>query len=139
MAISLPSLISRVRVALADVPTDMMDDIQVYRDIQRADDFIDEMIRSGTTETMQEHTIVNLAAYYSYINYTSLAERQLGNVPAAAYLRIAALKEIALAFLRLISDVPLTDNLVPDWVQLRKLKTMAYSTLSSSLEMSDYE
>lgn len=139
MAISSSSLISRVRVALADVPTDMLDDIQVYRDIERANAFVTAILRESVTETLQEHAIINLAAYYSYVNYTSLAERQLGNVPQTAIIRLDALKQIARAFLELVSSIPITADLVPNDEVLRGLKSIGYTLLYSTQEMSDYE
>lgn len=115
MAIQLHTLINPVREGLSELPIDLASDEQIYRDLKLANSYINSIISSSfSDEDFQQDTIVALATYFSYVNYTSIAEREFGDVPITAQFRANLLKQIALAFLRQLTDLPIGDDLSVD-------------------------
>lgn len=137
MAITLSELILHVRAALADVTLDMVDDSQVYHDIKKAYEYVQQLVPASTISAQESYVsscIVNVAAYYTYVNYTSLAERQQGTLPPTALIRINALREIALTFLTPITPFKLNPDLSIDESQLERTPAIAFGLIKSILE-----
>jgi len=111
MAITLSDLILDVRAALSDLPEEYIDDPQIWKDLRRAKLYISEIKVDTVDEDVEKHCIILLARYYTYINYTSIAERQMGTAPSTTVIRVATLREQALAFLLLISKFKLNPDL----------------------------
>lgn len=116
LALDLPSLIFDVRAGVSELPEEFANDNQLYRDIKRANSFVNKIRDSSIDEddNFLKNCVISLAIYYAYLNYTSLAEKQLGTLPPTAAVRVKALREVAVGFLQLISTVPLDDNLMID-------------------------
>jgi hypothetical protein len=131
MTIDLNQLVIPVRGTLSDVPADYLTDDQLYDEVDKAYVFCNKVIESGTSESYISKCIVTLAAYYAYINYTSLSERQLGTLPPTSAIRLKALKGVAASFLQLVSIYPLTDDLTIDKDRITNPAgiTLTYSVL----------
>lgn len=115
MAINLSTLILKVQNNLSDVPSDYITDEQIYNDLKTSQGYINYIMESEfTDENFISLTIVALSTYYSYINYTSLAERQLGTLPPTSEIKARVLKERALAFMKQLSKFELNDDLTTD-------------------------
>lgn len=134
MTINLNSLISDVRTTLSDVPDEFLSNDQIYMELDKAGSFCDEILISTVTDAFKEKCILTLATYYSYINYTTLSERQLGTLPPTSLIRLNALRNVALAFLQLKSVYPLTGNLTLDIESLKDTNSAAIVMSSSVLE-----
>jgi predicted AlkP superfamily pyrophosphatase or phosphodiesterase len=121
MAISLYPLILRVQLSLSDLPDNYISDEQLYSDLKSAKIYIDS-IKTPTfsNDTLEEEALVRLGAYLSYANYTSLAERQLGTIPNTTDIKLNALRRLALAFLRRMTNFKLSDDLSVDHDDERK-------------------
>jgi len=120
MAIELSNLILEVRTILSDIDIQYDADEIVYNDIIRADKFVEMIVIPNVEESYLKEAIVAVAAYYNYVTYTSLAERQLGELPPTSLVRIRALRSIARNFLLPISEYPLDEELNIDTKTLNK-------------------
>ena len=135
MAIDLPSLIFDVRGNLSDIPVDYTSDSQLYSDLKAARDFVSMVACPDVTEDKLTICIVRLATYYSYVNYTSLAERNLGTVPnVATSVRVNSLRTIAVSFLQQVACVPLSDDLTLDTTKMERIAGLAFTVTKSVLE-----
>ncbi|MCK9326305.1 MAG: hypothetical protein M0P69_12505 [Bacteroidales bacterium] len=114
MSVDLSQLILEVRSALTEVPEDYIGDHQIYKDLKRAYRFIIAIAKEDAEEDLIQLATINLGAYYSYLNYTGMAERILETLPQTSYLRVGTFREIALSTLQLISTVPLKSDLTID-------------------------
>ncbi|MCK9577191.1 MAG: hypothetical protein M0R51_14905 [Clostridia bacterium] len=114
MSLDLSQLILEVRSALTEVPEEYIGDHQIHKDLKRAYTFIKAIAIEDADEDLFQLAITNLGIYYSYLNYTGMAERILETLPQTAYLRVGTFREIALASLQLISSVPLKSDLTID-------------------------
>ena len=109
-----------VREGLSELPDDLASDEQIYKDLKLAYSYINSVISptfaadSDNGTVLARDAIVALATYFSYVNYTSLAEREFGDVPITAQVRSTLLRQIALAFIRQLSDLPIQDDLSVD-------------------------
>ena len=108
-----------VREGLSELPDDLASDEQIYKDLKLAYSYINSVISptfaaDSDNEQFWQDAIVALATYFSYVNYTSLAEREFGDVPITAQVRSTLLCQIALAFIRQLSDLPIQDDLSVD-------------------------
>lgn len=112
MAIDLSELILEVQVTLSDLPDNYCTDEQIFKDLETAKEYIDS-IKSTTfsDESFEKKAISRLGAYFTYTNYTSLAERQMGTIPQASLIKIDVLRRIALAFMRQMTNLTLDDDL----------------------------
>lgn len=132
MSITPDSLILQVRGEVANVPVDYVTDYQVYSEIKSAMVFVDSIVKEDVDESVLKQAIVRLAAYYVYVNYTSIVETALGELPRTAYIQLEVKRQKALAFLRMVSGVPLNNNLTVN-EELLKKSTVTNITLSSSV------
>jgi len=115
MAVNLASLILRVQAVLSDLPSSMCTDEQIYIDLKSAKIYFDSIKRADfNNDSLEEETLVRLGSYFTFINYTSLAERQLGTIPQTSDIKLQSLRRMALAFLRQITDFTLNDDLSVD-------------------------
>lgn len=114
MSLDLSQLILDVRSALTEVPEEYIGDHQIYKDLKRAYAFVKAIAVEGSDPDLVQLATTNLGIYYSYLNYTGMAERILETLPQTAYLRVGTFREIALASIQLISSVPLKGDLTID-------------------------
>ncbi len=122
MTINPDTLILQVRAENANIPVQYVDDYQVYSEIKSAIVFVTDIAKEGVDENQLREAIIKLSAYYTYVNYTSIAESTLGQLPRTAYIQLEVKRQKALTFLRMISSVPLNNNLTVDTELLRKSK-----------------
>lgn len=119
MAIELRPIVKKVRSTLSDVPREFLTDAQILIELEKAQAFCDQIASTDTTEAYLAKCYEVLATYYSYINYTTLSERQLGTLPPTSKIRLDALRMVAVAFLQLVSTYPLSDELLIDKAALK--------------------
>ena len=134
MAIDLNTLILKVRMDLSNVPTEHIDDSQILLDLQKASDFLDLVLADGVTEAQRSRCLIVLGTYYAYVNYISLAERQLGNFPQASYIRLQTYRQIAFSFISPLSRVPLDADLSPNEKALSRSGGIAFAITHSTLD-----
>jgi hypothetical protein len=127
MTVNLSSLLFRVRATVADISVANMDDLAMYREIQKADRFIERVKRSTVADADLEIPIVCLAAYYAHANYTLLNVRQLGTIDEAALIRQNDLKKIAKAQVFLISDTDINEDLGIDDARYQKMRGIGFA------------
>jgi hypothetical protein len=115
----LSTLILKVRNNLSDIPLSYIDDSAVFNDLRRAEDFVD-LIKSDIAVDAKITTGIEfLASYYCYMTWTTLAEKELGQIPYTTIQKAEHLRSMAKSYLQLISDYPLNDDLS---VNLDKIK-----------------
>lgn len=134
MAIDLSTLILKVRARLDGVGTDALDDSQIYLDLQHAEAYLSIILSSTVTDYQKTHCLISLGTYYSYLNYTSLAERRLGDLPVTAYVRLKALKDDAYSFIQPLAKVPITPDFVVDEKAMARTGGIAYALTRSTIE-----
>lgn len=104
-------LVNLVRSSLSDIPAEYITKTQIQNDLIRAKVFCEAITGSTSDSVYMGQCIVAVATYYSYVNYTTLAERNLGTLPPTAEVRIKALRRIAASLLQPASIYPITDDL----------------------------
>jgi hypothetical protein len=107
-------LVPMVRGSLSDIPSEQITKKQILYDLLRAKVFVETITGSTSDSVYMGQCIVSVATYYSYVNYTTLAERDLGTLPPTAQVRISTLRRIAAALLQPIAIYPITDDLTLD-------------------------
>lgn len=132
MTIDLSELILDVQVSLSDLPSTYCTDEQIFYDLVTAKEYIDS-IKSTTfsDESFEKKTLSRLGAYYTYINYTSLAERQMGTIPQASLIKIDILRRIALSFIRQLTNLKINDDMSVDASREEKSYPVAAMNLNS--------
>jgi hypothetical protein len=130
----LDDLIVYVRSSLSDVPTEYMSDTQILYELVKAKAFVDELSGATSQTVYKGQCIIAVATYYSYVNYTALAERNMGTLPPTAAVRTSALREIAAALLQLISLYPLNSDLTIDMDAINNMRGAAIVAVESVLE-----
>lgn len=135
MALDLPSIIFDVRAGISDVPGEYATDNQIHQALKRANAFVNKIRDQSIDEDddFLKNCVIVLAIYYSYLDYTSLAEKQLGTLPATAGVRVKALREVAASFLQMISVVPLTDKLMLDTDAYKDTPALSFGLMDSVL------
>jgi len=132
MAINIASLILRVQAVLSDLPSNYCTDEQIYVDLKTSKVYLDSIKRDGySDDVFEEETLVRLGAYFTYTNYTSLAERQLGTIPTTTDIKLQTLRRMALAFMRQMSDFQINDDLSVDKAKEAKAYTVAIGVTES--------
>jgi hypothetical protein len=127
MTVNLSSLLFRVRATVADISVANMDDLAMYREIQKADRFIERVKRSTVADIDLEIPIVCLSAYYAHATFTLLNARQLGTIDEAALVHQNDLKKIAKAQIYLISDTDINDDLGVDDARYQKMRGIGFA------------
>lgn len=110
----LSTLILQVQVSLSDLPETYATDEQIYFDLKTAFKYVDDIVADDADADLAKEAIARLGAYLTYINYTSLAERKLGEVPMSMQLKVDAMRKIALIFLRRVTNLQIKDDLTID-------------------------
>jgi len=126
----LHKLIPNVRQSLGDLPFEFITDAQIWVELKRALAFV-EYINESTEQKLINKAITALAIFYTYVNYSSLAETRIGNIPTAQEPKYYVFREIALSYLRMITSLPLNDKLVLDDSILRNEKAFSSGILRS--------
>jgi hypothetical protein len=121
MTVSLPSLLFRVRSTVAEISTANMDDLTMFREVQKAQNFVNHIKLTTAPDGEVETAIVCLAAYYSHVNYTLLNARQLGTIDESVLIRQNELRRIARAMLQTISSVQIAPDLSVDDSRFREM------------------
>ena len=112
MTVELSSLIHNTRLELSDIPEDHASDEIVYQSLSQAVAYIGKICDiTVVADSYLSHCYVCLSAYYTYLNYTALAEKKFGASEAVNYTRLAELKDKARVFLSPISNFILDANL----------------------------
>lgn len=115
MAITLIDQLPFVRRELSDLPEDYATDEIVYQSTEQAYALIQKVITVDDFDDVYiSHCTVTLSAYYVYLDYTSLAERQLGTLPPTVLIRLRELKRKARSFINTIANDQLDEDLSVD-------------------------
>lgn len=132
MAIDLSELILDVQTSLSDLPDNYCTDEQIFMDLVTAQEYTNS-IKSATfsDESFEKKAIARLSAYFTYINYTSLAERQMGTIPQATIIKTDVMRRIALAFIRQMTNLTINDDLSIDSTRESKSYPVAMVNLNS--------
>ena len=111
MAVELSALIHNTRLELSDIPEDHAGDEIIYQSITQAEAYVGKIVdTTDVADSYLSHCYVCLAAYYVYLNYTSVAE-QRDLDPVAMSIRLPDLKNKARVFLNQISEFDIDSNL----------------------------
>lgn len=132
MTIELSESILPTRGFISDIPEEYATDIQVYRDLKRAKLFADQVLVASLDETLLKSIYEAIGAYYTYVNWTGIAEQRMGTIPAMSFFRVAVLREQALQLMGENLIVPITDNLTIDYKRFSKMKPIS-TTLTKSV------
>jgi len=127
MAVNLSTLLFRVRASVSDISVANMDDLAMYRELQKANNFVQAVKRSTVTDIDLEIPLICLAAYYAHATYTLLNARQQGTIDESALLRDNNLRRIAQVQLELISSVSLDENLNVDAARYERIRGLAFA------------
>jgi hypothetical protein len=132
--IDLSELILAVQVSLSDLPENYCSDDQIYFDLKTAKTYIDDIVYDDIThDSMVREATTRLGAYLTYMNYTSLAERKLGEVPQSMQIKVDALRKMALMLMKRITLLKLNDDLTVDDSVETKSKTVAACIMATYL------
>jgi len=132
--IDLSELILDVQVSLSDLPSDYASDEQIYFDLKTAKSYIDDIVADDITHLeMVKQATIRVGAYLTYMNYTSLAERKLGEVPQSMQIKVDALRRSALMLLKRITQLKIADDLSVDDSQERTAYTVGACIMSTYL------
>lgn len=115
----LHNFIPNVRQSLGGLPYEILTDAQIWAELKRAWAFVENINESENVSLVKKATIA-LAIYYTYVNYSSLAEDRVGSLPTAAVPKYVVFRDIALSYLRMITSMPLNDKLVVDIELMRR-------------------
>lgn len=134
MAITLIDQLPFVRRELSDLPEDYATDEIVYQSTEQAYALIQKVITVDDFDDVYiSHCTVTLSAYYVYLDYTSLAERQLGTLPPTVLIRLRELKRKARSFINTIANDQLDEDLSID-MSLLTIAPIAIGITDSSAD-----
>lgn len=111
-------LLLKVRNNLSDIPLSYIDDSAILNDLRRANDFVELIKKSDATEDKVKTGVEFLASYYSYMTWTTLSEKELGQIPYSTIQKALHLRSMARSYLQLISKFPLTEDLTVDLAKI---------------------
>lgn len=131
--IDLSELILTVQVSLSDLPSTYATDEQIYFDLKTAYKYVNDIVADDAELELVKEAVARVGAYYTYINYTSLAERKLGEVPQSMAIKVDALRRIAVMLLRRVTNLNIADDLSVDDSLETETKTMATCIMGSFL------
>lgn len=134
MTIELSESIFTTRGLLSDIPEEYATDIQIYKDLKRAKQFADQVLVAGVEEALLKSIYEAIGAYYTYVNWTGIAEQKMGTIPSMSFFRVAVLREQALQLMSENVDVPITDNLTIDYKRFSKMKPNANALTTSTID-----
>lgn len=133
MTVNLSTLLFRVRSMVSEISVTNMDDLVMYREIQKASYFCEKIKISTVTDAELETPIVCLAAYYSHVNYTLLNARQLGTIDETVIIRQHELKRIARAMLQTISETEIDQDLNIDKTRYEQVGGIGFRLTTGAL------
>ena len=128
--LDLDSLVKPVRQSIGDPGFDIIDDELIINDLQDALDFVCMVTAEELELRYVRRCTIRLAAYISYKNYTTLAERRLATLPESAPMILQSLLMQAYNCLSYITQVPINSDLS---VNLNALGTPVYGMMSPSM------
>jgi len=105
-----PDWINKVRLELNDLPDEYISDESIVQVLTKAVVFVDSVKRDDIDEVLYDQAVVSLAAYFAYVNYTSVVARRLGSIPEYSEERANQLKSIALAFVNKVAKTPIDED-----------------------------
>lgn len=115
----LSPLIQRVRNNLSDIPESYVLDPVLLGDLRRAEAFVN-LIKSEVAESNAIVTGIEfLAAYYTHVTWTTLVEKEQGEVPYSTIQKSLQHRSMARAYLSLISKYPLAEDLSIDFSKVK--------------------
>lgn len=134
--VDISELILAVQVSLSDLPDTYATDEQIYFDLKTAYLYIDDICAPDVThEDMIRQAITRVGAYLTYVNYTSLAERKLGEVPQSMQVKVDALRRSALMIVRRITNLKINDDLTTDDTAERTAYTVGSCIMNTYLNL----
>lgn len=115
MVVNPSSLVYEVRRELADIPEDHAADEVINQQLEHGWQYIQVIVDvPNEDENYINHCLIILSAYFTYLEYTSLAERNLGELPPGSKTKIDALRHKAWIFLEKVSITKLNPDLTYD-------------------------
>lgn len=138
MTVNLSTLLDRVRSHVSEISRDNMDDVAMYRELQKASFFIEKVKMPAVIDSDLETPIVCLAAYYAHVNYTLLNARQLGTIDESVIIRQRELKRIAKSMLHTISFFRFNDDLDIDDARYERMRGIGFAPTRSILDDRNY-
>lgn len=99
-----------IRRDLAEAGKDLLSDETIVQQLKRAELVLAPWAVSN--DDLMQHCIAALGSYFSYLAYTSLAEKQLGSIPETSTIRIKELKHAA--YLLIVQIAPVNEDLIFD-------------------------
>lgn len=125
MAIVLAEQLPFIRRELSDIPEDYASDSILMQSAESAWFHVQKLVEvADQDDDYLSHCIAMLGAYYVYLNYTSLAEIQLGTLPPTSLIKMAELKTKARTFIGLISEGTLDKDLNMDEANMKYAPTI---------------
>jgi len=84
-----------VRAFLRDLPSGFISDATIRKQIEIAEEIVENEKSGAATEQTIESAILAQAGYLTYLAYATYIERGTGNVPPPMLAHLAELKELA--------------------------------------------
>jgi len=123
---------------VSEITVANMDDLAMFREIQKASFFVEQIRDTTVTDTEVETPIICLAAYYSHVNYTLVNARQLGTIDETVIIRQGELKKIAHAMLEAISSCQITEDLSIDDDRYERVGGIGFSRTKGVLDETSF-
>jgi len=119
MAIIPSDYVDEVRLELTDIDSDYLGDEVILHHLNKSWEYINQLADvSNYSDDVLKYALISLASYSTYLAWTTTAERMFDNAPNMVnQTKLEALKKEALKWLKLISDYPLTEDLLVDDVE----------------------
>lgn len=110
--------IQRVRNNLSDIPESYILDSVLLSDLRRAEAFVN-LIKSEVASDKSVITGIEfLASYYAHVTWTTLVEKEQGEVPYSTIQKSFQHRSMARAYLSVISKYPLAEDLSIDFTKV---------------------
>lgn len=125
--------IMQVRMNINNMPKALVDDEIIYNDLKAAMEYVDLVKYTEVlpTSNLYIRSVVKLASYYSYVNYTSRTETNDGSIPPEMFVKMETLRLIAYTFLQHITQYKLNPDLTMDTRAQDKMRPLSVALLSS--------
>jgi hypothetical protein len=134
MTIVLSESILPVRGEVSDIPEVYITDIQIYRMLKSAKIFIDKVMAPDLPEETLKSIYEAMGAYYTYVNWTGIAEKTMGTAPSMSFFRVSVLREKVLQLMGEDLIIPLNDNLTINYKRFQNVGAIAYSLTTSAVD-----
>lgn len=123
----------RVRLELSDLPTEYASDDLITQQITEANTFLLQIRGDDISDEDYDICIVAVGAYFTYLSYTALAERQLNQVTPTSVTRLRELKTKARLLINAVFDIDVDDNLNVNR-DLRRIRPNAIGMTSAVID-----